>query len=140
MEIVIIYSSKLKSVETVAKSMANFTHTHARKMGDYPSKQTIDLLVVVFSDTLFRDRELYDFLAQTNRNTVRNVALVNAFYRTNKKMHDVIAYCHQKNLPLMREHYSWKQSRGFHFSREKEVVDGALLYLADMIQVIEGYY
>lgn len=140
MRVVVLYTNKSKHVKPVAESMARWVKTYARSIDEFPKDERIDLLVITFDDTLGKDKELYDFIPTLNRGQVKNVALVNAFYINNKKMDSVISLCHKVDLPLMREQYSWKLTLKELRQCNQGVIDGARLYIEDMVNIIQNYY
>jgi hypothetical protein len=140
MKVVVLYTNKSKHVRPVAECMARWVKTYARSIEDFPKDEIIDLLVITFNDTFGKDKELYDFIATLDRSQVHNVALVNAFYINNKKMEAVISLCHQEDLPLMREQYSWKLHIKDFRQCNQGVIDGAKLYIEDMVNIIRNYY
>ncbi|MFV0395588.1 MAG: hypothetical protein ACK5LC_14580 [Coprobacillaceae bacterium] len=140
MKVVVLYTTKSKHVKPVAESMARWVKSHARSIADFSSDEVIDLLVITFDDTLGKDQELYNFISNLHRDRVKNVALVNAFYINNKKMYAVISMCHKADLPLMREQYSWKLTLKQLKQCNQGVIDGARLYIEDMVNVIRNYY
>lgn len=140
MKVVVLYTNKAKHVRPVAESMARWVKTYARSIDDFSKEETIDLLVITFDDTFGKDKELYDFIANLHRDKVKNIALVNAFYIKNKKMDSVIAWCHKADLPLMREQYSWKLTLKQLRNCNQCIIDGARLYIEDMVNIIRNYY
>lgn len=140
MKIEVLYTNKSKYVKPVAESMARWVKTYAKSIDDYTSNEAIDLLVLCFDDSFLKDKELPIFIASLNRSTVKNVCLVNAFYFNNKKMRTIIELCQQADLPLMREQYSWKMTIAQLKMVDQCVIDGARLYIEDMVNIIRNYY
>ena len=120
--------------------MARWVKTHAQDLNYYHSDHVVDLLVIGFDDTLFEDKQLFEFIQSLNRQNVKNVALINCFFTNNKRLMKVIHLCQNKQLPLMREQYTFKMS----FEQRKEInptiIDNARLYIEDMVNVIRDYY
>ena len=114
--------------------------THAQDLNHYHSDHDVDLLVIGFDDTLFEDKQLLEFIQSLSRQNVKNVALINCFFTNNKRLMKVIHLCQNKQLPLMREQYTFKMS----FEQRKEInptiIDNARLYIEDMVNVIRNYY
>lgn len=140
MKIEVLYTSKSKHVKPVAKEMARWVKTYAKNISDYCSKDSVDLMVITFDDTIFKDKELYTFIKGLDRSKVKNLALVNAFYINDKKMQMAIQLCQQTDLPLMREQYSWKLTRKQLHHTDQCVIDGARLYIEDMVNLVRNYY
>lgn len=140
MKVVVLYTNKSKYVKPVAESMARWVKTYARSIDEFPKDEIIDLLVVTFDDSFGKDKELSKFIATLKRNKVKNLALVNSFYINNKKMDWVISLCHESDLPLMREHYSYKLTMKQLRQCNQGVIDGARLYIEDMVNIICNYY
>lgn len=140
MKVEVLYTSKSKHVKPVAEEMARWVKTYAKNINDYSPNGVVDLMVITFDDTVFKDKELCAFIKKLDRRTVKNLALVNAFYMSDKKMQMTIKLCQEVDLPLMREQYSWKITlRQWHHS-EQGIVDGARLYIEDMVNIVRNYY
>ena len=140
MRVEILYTKKSKHIETVADAMARWVKTYAKTIDDYEESGAIDLMIIGFDDSSIRDNQLEEFIKKLNRQTVHNIALVSAFYINDHKMRKMIKLCQENDLPLMREHYTFK----FTFKQFKEidqqVIDGARLYIEDMVNLIRDYY
>ena len=70
----------------------------------------------------------------------RNIALVNAFYINDHKMKNMIKLCQETDLPLMREQYSFKLTFKQLKEIDQNVIDGARLYVEDMVNLVRDYY
>lgn len=146
MKVIVLYTNKSRYTKQVMEKMARWAKTYARSIDDYNTSELADLLVIGFDNTLLKDKELDEFISSLTRDCVKNLALVNCFYKNNERMNKVIKKCQQSNLPLMREQYTFKLT----FSSIKmyyktgdinsDIVDGARLYIDDMINVIRNYY
>lgn len=140
MKVEILYTTKSKHVKPVAEKMAMWVKSHAKNIDEYDKNIPVDLLVVAFDDSFLKDKELCAFIQSLNRNTVKNLALVNAFYLNDKKIKTMITLCQQTDLPLMREQYSWKITWKQVNAVDQCVIDGARLYIEDMVNIIRNYY
>ena len=140
MKIDIVYTTKSKYIKCVADEMARWVKTHAQDLNHYHSDHDVDLLVIGFDDTLFKDKQLLEFIQSLSRQNVKNLALINCFFINNKRLMKVIHLCQNQQLPLMREQYTFKMS----FDQRKEIntliIDNARLYIEDMVNVIRDYY
>ncbi|WRK54311.1 hypothetical protein SD457_04880 [Coprobacillaceae bacterium CR2/5/TPMF4] len=120
--------------------MARWVKTYAKSINDFDKNATIDLLLIGFDDSVRKDSELENFIRNLDRKNVHNIALFNAFYLNDHKMTNMIKLCQETNLPLMREQYSFKLT----FKQLKEidqcVIDGARLYIEDMVNIVRDYY
>lgn len=140
MKIEILYTTKSKHVKPVATKMAMWAKTYAKSIAEYDSNTVADLLIIAFDDSFLKDKELYSFIQSLNRNAIKNVALCSAFYINDKKMQAMITLCQQTDLPLMREQYSWKITWKQLKTVDQCVIDGARLYIEDMVNIIRNYY
>lgn len=140
MKVVVLYTNKSKHIKPVAESMARWVKTYAQSIEDFSKDEIVDLLVITFDDTLGKDKELFDFISTLHRDKIKNIALVNTFYINNKKLDTVISLCHKADLPLMREQYSWKITMKEWRECKPCVIDGARLYIEDMVNIIRNYY
>ncbi|HIX80560.1 MULTISPECIES: hypothetical protein [unclassified Thomasclavelia] len=140
MRVEVIYTNKSKHIKPVAEAMARWVKTYAKSINDFDKNATIDLLLIGFDDSVRKDSELENFIKNLDRKNVHNIALFNAFYLNDHKMTNMIKLCQETNLPLMREQYSFKLT----FKQLKEidqcVIDGARLYIEDMVNIVRDYY
>ena len=140
MKIEILYTKKSRHIEPVAEAMARWVKTYAKTIGDYEDCGCVDLMIIGFDDSSIKDSQLEEFIKKLNRQKVHNIALVSAFYINDHKMRKMIKLCQESDLPLMREQYMFK----FTFKQFKEidqhVIDGARLYIEDMVNLIRDYY
>lgn len=140
MKVEVLYTNKSKHIQPVAEAMARWVKTYAKTIDQFDTKGPIDLLVIGFDDHKRHDKELEAFIKSLNRSIVHNVALFNAFYINDHKMKQMIQLCQETDLPLMREQYSFKLT----FKQLKEidptVIDGARLYVEDMVNLVRNYY
>ena len=140
MRVEVIYTNKSKHIKPVAEAMARWVKTYAKSINDFDKNATIDLLLIGFDDSVRKDSELENFIRNLDRKNVHNIALFNAFYLNDHKMTNMIKLCQETNLPLMREQYSFKLT----FKQSKEidqcVIDGARLYIEDMVNIVRDYY
>ena len=56
MKIDIVYTTKSKYIKCVADEMARWVKTYAQDLNHYHSDHDVDLLVIGFDDTLFKDK------------------------------------------------------------------------------------
>lgn len=140
MKIEVLYTSKSKYVKPIADNMARWVKTYAKSIDEYSSNEVIDLLVLCFDDGFLKDKELASFIQSLDRLTVKNICLVNAFYINDKKIRSIIETCQKADLPLMREQYSWKMTIKQLKMTDQSVIDGARLYIEDMVNIIRNYY
>lgn len=97
-------------------------------------------MVIGFDDSTWKDGQLETFIKNLNRQKVRNIALVNAFYINDHKMKNMIKLCQETDLPLMREQYSFKLTFKQLKEIDQNVIDGARLYVEDMVNLVRDYY
>lgn len=140
MKIEVLYTNKSKYIQPVAEAMARWVKTYAKTIDQCDINQPIDLLIIGFDDSVRKDLQLESFIKSLNRKKVHNIALFNAFYLNDHKMKNMIKLCQETDLPLMREQYSFKLT----FKQLKEidqcVIDGARLYIEDMVNLVRNYY
>ena len=140
MKVEVLYTNKSKHIKPVAEAMARWVKTHAKPIDAFDSESQVDLLLIGFDDSVRKDVELETFIKKLNRHYIHNLALFNAFYLNENKMNNMIKLCQLTNLPLMREQYSFKLT----FKQLKEVdqgvIDGARLYIEDMVNIVRDYY
>lgn len=140
MKIEVLYTNKSKYIQPVAETMARWVKTYAKTIDQCDINQPIDLLIIGFDDSVRKDLQLESFIKSLNRKKVHNIALFNAFYLNDHKMKNMIKLCQETDLPLMREQYSFKLT----FKQLKEidqcVIDGARLYIEDMVNLVRNYY
>lgn len=141
MRVEILYTNKSKHIKPVAEAMARWVKTYAKTIDQFNNDdKAIDLLVIGFDDSAWKDLELETFLKSLSRQKVHNLALFNAFYINDRKMKNMIKLCQETDLPLMREQYSFKLT----FKQLKEidqcVIDAARLYVEDMVNLVRDYY
>ena len=86
MKIDIVYTTKSKYIKCVADEMARWVKTHAQDLNHYHSDHDVDLLVIGFDDTLFKDKQLLEFIQSLSRQNVKNLALINCFFINNKRL------------------------------------------------------
>ena len=89
MKIDIVYTTKSKYIKCVADEMARWVKTYAQDLNHYHSDNDVDLLVIGFDDTLFKDKQLLEFIQSLSRQNVKNLALINCFFINNKILIDV---------------------------------------------------
>jgi len=90
--------------------MARYAKTYAQSIEDFDFQEEIDLLVLGFEDyPCLNDKELTKFISSLKRQYVKNIALFNLFWYSNKQMEKAIKLCQDNDLPLMRETYSSKR-------------------------------
>ena len=100
MKIDIVYTTKSKYIKCVADEMARWVKTYAQDLNHYHSDHDVDLLVIGFDDTLFKDKQLLEFIQSLSRQNVKNLALINCFFINNKRLMKVIHLCQNQQLPL----------------------------------------
>ncbi|WP_285945416.1 hypothetical protein [Thomasclavelia cocleata] len=140
MRIEILYTNKSKHIKPVADAMARWVKTYAKKIDDFDDCGWVDLMVIGFDDSTWKDGQLEAFIKNLNRQKVRNIALVNAFYINDHKMKNMIKLCQETDLPLMREQYSFKLTFKQLKEIDQNVIDGARLYVEDMVNLVRDYY
>ena len=137
MKIEILYTNKSRHIKPVAEAMARWVKTYAKSIDDF---DCIDLLIIGFDDSIWKDSQLENFIKHLNRHKVRNLALFNAFYINDHKMQNMIKLCQETDLPLMREQYSFKLTFKQLKEIDQNVIDGARLYVEDMVNLVRDYY
>lgn len=140
MKIEILYTRKSKHIKPVAEAMAKWVKTYAKTIDDFDNNSKVDLMIIGFDDSTFKDKQLVAFIKNLNRQKVCNVALFNAFYLNDHKMKNMIKLCQETDLPLMREQYSFKLTLKQLKEIDQNVIDGARLYVEDMVNLIRDYY
>lgn len=140
MKIDIVYTTKSKYIKCVADEMARMGQNTCSRFKSLYSDHDVVYFVIGFDDTLFKDKQLLEFIQSLSRQNVKNLALINCFFINNKRLMKVIHLCQNQQLPLMREQYTFKMS----FDQRKEInpliIDNARLYIEDMVNVIRNYY
>lgn len=140
MRVEVLYTNKSKHIKPVAKAMARWVKTSAKAIDDFNDGDCVDLMVIGFDDSTWKDCELEAFIKKLNRQKVKNLALFNAFYINDHKMKNMIKLCQETDLPLMREQYSFKLTFKQLKEIDQNVIDGARLYIEDMINLVRDYY
>lgn len=140
MKIEVLYTDKSRYIKPVAQAMARWVKTYAKTINDFDDYSCVDLLVIGFDDSILKDHQLEDFIKHLNRQKIHNVALINAFYINDRKMKNIIKLCQETDLPLMREQYSFKLTFKQLKEIDQNVIDGARLYIEDMVNIIRDYY
>lgn len=140
MKIEVLYTDKSRYIKPVAQAMARWVKTYAKTINDFDDYSCVDLLVIGFDDSILKDHQLEDFIKHLNRQKIHNVALINAFYINDRKMKNIIKLCQKTDLPLMREQYSFKLTFKQLKEIDQNVIDGARLYIEDMVNIIRDYY
>ena len=140
MKIEILYTNKSRHIKPVAEAMARWVKTYAKSIDDFDDCNCIDLLIIGFDDAIWKDSQLENFIKHLNRHKVRNLALFNAFYINDHKMQNMIKLCQETDLPLMREQYSFKLTFKQLKEIDQNVIDGARLYVEDMVNLVRDYY
>lgn len=140
MRIEILYTSKSRHIKPVAEAMARWVRTYAKTIDDFDDCGCVDLMIIGFDDSSWKDSQLESFIKNLNRQKVRNVALFNAFYINDHKMKNMIKLCQETDLPLMREQYSFKLTFKQLKEIDQNVIDGARLYVEDMVNLVRDYY
>lgn len=140
MKIEVLYTDKSRYIKPVAQAMARWVKTYAKTINDFDNSSCVDLLVIGFDDSILKDHQLEDFIKHLNRQKIHNVALINAFYINDRKMKNMIKLCQETDLPLMREQYSFKLTFKQLKEIDQNVIDGARLYIEDMVNIIRDYY
>ena len=140
MKIEILYTNKSRHIKPVAEAMARWFKTYAKSIDDFDDCNCIDLLIIGFDDSIWKDSQLENFIKHLNRHKVRNLALFNAFYINDHKMQNMIKLCQETDLPLMREQYSFKLTFKQLKEIDQNVIDGARLYVEDMVNLVRDYY
>ena len=75
MRIEILYTSKSRHIKPVAEAMARWVKTCAKTIDDFDNCGCVDLMVIGFDDSSWKDCQLESFIKNLNRQKVRNVAL-----------------------------------------------------------------
>ena len=140
MRIEVLYTNKSRHIKPVAEAMARWVKTYAKTIDDFDYCGCVDLMIIGFDDSSWKDCQLESFIKNLNRQKVRNVALFNAFYINDHKMKNMIKLCQETDLPLMREQYSFKLTFKQLKEIDQNVIDGARLYMEDMVKLVWAYY
>jgi len=141
MKVVIVYTSHCKETKLLAEDMARYAKTYARPLCDFDFNENVDLLVIGFEETIFRNnRELEHFIHHLSRKNIKNLALFNMFCFSNKQMYKTIELCQKQDLPLMRETYSFKKGIKSKPCLNDDVLSGGRIYIEDMVNICRHYY
>jgi hypothetical protein len=141
MKVRVVYTSHCKDTKLLAEDMARYAKTYARSLEDFDFKEEIDLLVIGFEDyPCIKDKELEAFISKLKRKYIKNLALFNMFYFSNKQMEKTIRLCQINDLPLMRETYSCKRHLLPQNKIDNDLLEGGRLYIEDMITICRSYY
>ncbi len=141
MKVQVVYTNNCKDTKLLADDMARYARTYAKPICDFDFNDHVDLLVIGFEEYFINNKELKEFLSMLTRDKIKNVALFNMFYFSEKSMDKVIHMCHEYNLPLMRETYSCKKNKIFpsHILTDDVISEGRI-YIEDMINICNQYY
>lgn len=141
MKVLVVYTNKCKDTKLLAEDMARYARTYAMPISEFDYNNNYDLLVVGFEECLLSDKELKIFLASLTRDKIKNIALFNMFYFSEKSMNKAIELCHKYDLPLMRETYSCKKKNPYS-SRvlNDDMISGGRIYIEDMVNICNHYY
>ena len=141
MKIKVVYTNHCKDTKLLAEDMARYAKTYAQSIEDFDFQEEIDLLVLGFEDyPCLNDKELTKFISSLKRQYVKNIALFNLFWYSNKQMEKAIKLCQDNDLPLMRETYSSKRKLTPQKRLSNDTVEGGRLYIVDMITICRNYY
>ena len=140
MKVEVLYTNKSRHIKPVAEAMARWVKTSAKTIDDFDYCGCVDLMIIGSDDSSWKDYQLESFIKNLNRQKVRNVALFNAFYINDHKMKEMIKLCQETDLPLMREQYSFKLTFKQLKEIDQNVIDGARLYVEDMVNLVRDYY
>ena len=132
----VVYTSKCKMSKSLAEYLAKEARTYAKELSDYDFNHDVDLLVIGFEEYVcLKDKELEEFISHLSRQHVKNIALFNLFFVSNKQMERIIQLCHQYDLPLMRETYSCKIKPFCNHGLCDDALSSARSYLEDMMTI-----
>ena len=141
MKIKILYTNRSEKTKILADEMARWVKTHAEKLNDSANDEVSDLLVIGFDSTLlFKEKKLEEYLYSLDREHVKNIAFFNVYHLTNKQMKKMIKICQERHLPLMREQYTCKIRLGKNKGLDRETIEGARLFIEDMVNIVRDYY
>lgn len=141
MKVKVVYTTHCKDAKLLAEDIARYAKTYAQSIDDFDFNENIDLLVIGFEDYLcIHDKELEEFITRLKRKYIKNVALFNLFYFSNKQMEKAIELCQKNDLPLMRETYSSKRKLKPQKRLSNDTIEGGRLYIVDMITICRNYY
>ena len=93
MRIEILYTNKSKHIKPVAEAMARWVKTYAKKIDDFDDCGCVDLMVIGFDDSTWKDGQY-------------------SFKLTFKQLKEI----------------------------DQNVIDGARLYVEDMVNLVRDYY
>lgn len=140
MKIDILYSTNSEATKELAIQMSRWVKGNVVPISEYKKGKPSDLLVVAFKDSFFKDKELNEFIDGLDRSIVKNLCLVTPYYLNENKLKKVISFCQKHDLPLMREHYSFKMTFKERMGLNQSNIDGARLYIEDMVNLVRNYY
>lgn len=142
MKIKILYTNRSEKTKILADEMARWVKTHAEKLNDSTLQdEVLDLLVIGFDSTLFfKEKKLEEYLYSLDREHVKNIAFFNVYYLTNQQLKKIIKICQEKHLPLMREQYTCKVRIGKNKGLDRTTIEGARLFIEDMVNIVRDYY
>ena len=141
MKVQVVYTNKSNDAKLLVEDIARYARTYAKPISQFDHEEMIDLLVIGFEESLFYHKELKSFISSLTRDKIKNVALVNMFYFSEKSMNKAIDLCHIYDLPLLRETYSCKKRK---FLPENhltdDIISGGREFVEDMINICNNYY
>lgn len=141
MKVQVVYTNKSKDAKLLVEDIARYARTYAKPISQFDYEEMIDLLVIGFEESLFYHKELKSFISSLTRDKIKNVALVNMFYFSEKSMEKAISLCHVYDLPLMRETYSCKKRKIIPEHRlTDDMISGGRICVEDMINICNRYY
>ncbi len=141
MKVQVVYTNQCKDTKLLAEDMARYARTYAKSISEFNFDDDVDLLLIGFEESLFKHNELKEFISHLSRNKIKNVALFNMFYFSEKSMEKAISLCHVYDLPLMRETYSCKKRKIIPEHRlTDDMISGGRIYVEDMINICNRYY
>ncbi|WP_249028685.1 hypothetical protein [Tannockella kyphosi] len=140
MKVAIVHPRNAKKSEVVSKEVAKWARSYSQVIEEYNPNTSVDLIVIVFDEWCFDYKTMQSFIKRLSRDYVKNICIINTFYITNKRLDKVVKLCQGLHLPLMREQYSCKLQLKNYKVVPREALDGARLYVEDMVHIIQNYY
>lgn len=140
MKVAIVYPKNARKSKIVSTELAKWVRSYSTTLEDFPNNTKADLLVIVFDEWCFDYKQMQLFIKSLSRTNIHNICLMNTFFVTNRRMDKVVKLCQKLHLPLMREQYSCKLQLKKYRIIPQCAIDGARVYVEDMVHIIQNYY
>lgn len=135
---VVYFGSKTASL---ADDIAREARTHAIRPEEFDFDAHVDLLMIGFDCLAYGSKlkkDIHQFISKLDREHISNVSLFSLFTFRNGLLDYVIKDCQKQDLPLLRDNYECKVPLKMRLN--DTILQGARVYVDDMITIVNNYY